>query len=101
MRDYLIFSIFLFCVKRKKTTAKEISKEFDISVRSVYRYIDNLSLLGVPIITKLGKGGGIELVGEVYLENICLNKSDKEKLKQFLIDEKLTQEIKTIINKII
>ena len=42
--------------KRGKTTAQELAREFDISVRSVYRYINELSLL-LPIYTVQGPGG--------------------------------------------
>lgn len=59
MRSYLIFGIFSFIVQQKHTTSKKIAEEFEISRRTVYRYIDNLCFAGVPIICTKGKNGGI------------------------------------------
>ena len=101
MKDYLIFAIFMYLVKNKKTTALKIAQEFEISTRSVYRYIDALSLLGVPVITKLGKGGGIELIGEFYLENLALPKKDKQVLFEYVNRTDVPENIKQILNKII
>lgn len=61
MKQYLIFGIFLFIYKNKITTAKSISQQFEISTRTVYRYIEELCKAGVPIITKQGYNGGISI----------------------------------------
>ncbi len=46
-------------IKRKgKTTAQELANEFELSVRTVMRYITELSLC-FPIYTKRGPEGGI------------------------------------------
>lgn len=101
MKDYLIFAIFMYLVKHKKTTAKQISDEFEISSRSVYRYIDSLSLLGVPLVTKLGKGGGVEIVGNFCLENIMLSQYDKGLLFDFIQKSDVPNNIRNIINKLL
>lgn len=101
MKDYLIFAIFMFLTKKRQTTAKTIATEFEISQRSVYRYIDALSILGVPVVTKLGKGGGIEIVGDFYLEGMILPKSDKQILFDYLQRTDVPDNIKTIIRKIL
>ena len=59
MRSYLIFGIFSYIVQQKQTTSKKIAEEFEISRRTVYRYIDNLCSAGVPIVCTKGKNGGI------------------------------------------
>ncbi|MBQ7884730.1 MAG: HTH domain-containing protein [Clostridia bacterium] len=101
MKDYLIFAIFMYLIKNKKTTAQSVAREFEISTRSVYRYIDSLSLLGVPIVTKIGKGGGIEVVGDFYLENLALPKSDKQILFEFAQRSDIPNNVKTILQKLI
>ena len=62
MKQYLIFGIFLFVANHKKTTAKEIAENFEISSRTVYRYIDSLSMAGIPFISECGKNGGISIL---------------------------------------
>ncbi len=101
MKEYLIFAIFLHISRHKKTTAKELSKRFELSTRSVYRYIDALSLCGVPVITKIGRGGGIELVGKIKLEWLVLSEDEKNKLKKFIKDiddKKIIKILEKIIN---
>lgn len=43
------------------TTADQLSEELEISVRTVYRYIDALCASGVPIIAEAGHEGGYSL----------------------------------------
>ena len=55
MKQYLVFGIFLFISQKEKTTAKEIAENFEISTRTVYRYIDELCMAGVPVVSECGK----------------------------------------------
>ena len=101
MNCYLIFAIYIFLIKNKKTTASELASKFEVSTRSVYRYIDALSLLGVPITTKLGRSGGIELIGNHYFENFLLSNSDREVLYNFLNNNYNLESVKKIISKLL
>lgn len=101
MKDYLIFAIFLYLNKNKRTTASKIAQEFEISQRSVYRYIDALSLLGLPIVTKLGRGGGIEVLGDFCIEELSLSKTEKQILFEFLQRTDIPENVSKILNKLI
>ena len=71
-----LFEIVYILLNKKTVTAKELSKHFEVSVRTIYRDVDVLSAAGIPIYTNKGKGGGIRLI-----DNFVLNKSvlsDKE-----------------------
>lgn len=46
----------------EKITAKQISERLEINIRTVYRYIDTLSMSGVPIISDAGHNGGYTLL---------------------------------------
>lgn len=73
-----LLEIVYILLDKKIVTAKELSKHFDVSQRTIYRDIDTLSGAGIPVSTNKGKGGGIRL-----LENFVLNKvilSDKEQI---------------------
>ena len=50
---------------KKRITAKEVADKFEISTRSVYRYVDELTLAHVPVVTDRGAGGGIS-ISETY-----------------------------------
>ncbi len=45
-----------------KITAKQIAEKLEINIRTVYRYIDALSVSGVPIISDIGSNGGYTLM---------------------------------------
>lgn len=46
----------------EKITAKQISEKLEVNIRTVYRYIDTLSISGVPIISDAGHNGGYTLL---------------------------------------
>lgn len=100
MKQYLVFGIFLFTSQREKTTAKEIAENFEISTRTVYRYIDALSMAGVPYITYNGKNGGIKLAPNFTLENLVLSKQEKDTIKSALSSCNISQNINLLVNKI-
>lgn len=101
MKNYIIFAIYLFLIKHRKTTATKIAKEFEISTRSVYRYIDALSLMGIPVVTKLGRSGGIKLIKEFYIEGAMIRDDEKKILKDFVLENKNAEQAKKIISKLI
>ncbi|WP_375104990.1 helix-turn-helix transcriptional regulator [Paenibacillus sp. RS8] len=51
----------LWMLKQRGRTAGELAEALEISVRSVYRYIDALCISGVPVIADSGPGGGYSL----------------------------------------
>jgi len=75
-----LFQMVNILLERKTVTATELSRKFEVSVRTIYRDIDTLSSAGIPIYTTQGKGGGISL-----LENYILDKSLLSATEQDLI----------------
>lgn len=100
MKQYLIFGIFLYTSQRNRTTAKEIAERFEISKRTVYRYIDALSCAGVPFICETGKNGGISIEQGFTLENFMLSRQEKDTLKNALCVDNISENISLLINKL-
>lgn len=46
---------------RRKITARELARKYEISLRTVYRYIEDLSVAGIPISVDRGRYGGVTL----------------------------------------
>lgn len=75
-----LFSMLIELLNKDKVTAEYLAGRLEISIRSVYRYIDKLSLAGIPIRTANGKNGGIMLGQEFKLSNIYLTAEELSRL---------------------
>ncbi|MCM1438433.1 MAG: YafY family transcriptional regulator [Roseburia sp.] len=59
MKYQTMIKMLMLLTSRRKVTAKEIAERFEISVRSVYRYVEELNVAGVPVDVVRGRYGGI------------------------------------------
>ncbi|MDE7087607.1 MAG: YafY family transcriptional regulator [Clostridia bacterium] len=59
MKYQIMIKMLMLLTSRRKVTAKEFAEKFDISIRSVYRYVDELNVAGVPVDVVRGRYGGI------------------------------------------
>lgn len=59
MKYQIMMNIFFTLLARKKISAGELAARNDVSVRSIYRYVDELTVAGVPIDIQQGRGGGV------------------------------------------
>lgn len=59
MKYQIMIKMLTMLMSRRKVTAKEIADRYDISVRSVYRYVEELNVSGVPVDVVRGRYGGI------------------------------------------
>lgn len=71
-----LFRMYLELLNHKKLRANYLAEKLEISVRTVYRYVDALSLSGIPVYTEQGKNGGISLCEDSRLYSQTL--SDEE-----------------------
>ncbi len=77
-----LFAITNILINKKIVTAAELAEEFGVSVRTIYRDIEVLSVNGVPVYTNQGKGGGISIMEGYTMDRTLL--SDEEQ-KQVLL----------------
>ena len=69
MNNYIVFGILLTLIKHKKCSCGFLAEKFEVSKKTVYRYINQLSASGVPIYASQGKNGGIEILPDFDLES--------------------------------
>ncbi len=65
MKFQIMLKILTLLLSKRKITAREIAERYEISVRSVYRYLDELTICGVPLNVARGRYGGIT-VADTY-----------------------------------
>lgn len=59
MKADRLISILMLLQVHKQLTANDLAKRLEVSVRTIYRDIESLSSLGIPIFTDRGTNGGI------------------------------------------
>ena len=59
MKYEIMLKITMLLLSKRKITARELADRFSISTRSVYRYIEELDVCGVPVDISRGRYGGI------------------------------------------
>lgn len=64
-------------MENEKSTAPELAEKLEVSIRTIYRDIDIISSVGVPIYVTTGRNGGIQIDDSFVLDRLIL--SDKEK----------------------
>lgn len=61
MKYQIMIKILMALLSKRKITAREIADKYEISVRSVYRYVEELNVSGIPVDVMRGRYGGITI----------------------------------------
>ncbi|OUO71222.1 helix-turn-helix transcriptional regulator [Thomasclavelia spiroformis] len=77
MQESRLFKIIYYLMENGKSTAPELAEKLEVSIRTIYRNIDIISSVGVPIYVTTGRNGGIQIDDSFVLDRLIL--SDKEK----------------------
>jgi predicted DNA-binding transcriptional regulator YafY len=71
-----LLDILIFASTKKTFTAQEIADEFNISVRTVHRYILDLSDMGLPIYAEQGRNGGYKVLTNKVIPPILFTEEE-------------------------
>jgi predicted DNA-binding transcriptional regulator YafY len=80
MKTNRLLEIILILLNKSTVTARELADRFDVSTRTIYRDIDELSAAGVPVYTNKGSGGGIALLEDYSLNKAMLTEHERDSL---------------------
>lgn len=80
MQESRLFRIVYYLLDKGKSTAPELAEKFEVSVRTIYRDIDIISSMGIPVYAMQGKGGGITLIDNFVLDKSLLSTREKEQI---------------------
>ena len=72
-----LFEFVYVLLDKKQTTATEMAKRFRVSTRTIYRWIDALSVSGVPVYSLKGRGGGIAISDKYALDKRILSEDER------------------------
>src|SRR4030042_2885928 len=91
MRADRLISIVMLLQTHEKMTAEELSKELEVSQRTIYRDIIALNVAGVPVFTGRGPGGGIALVESYRTTLTGMSEDEAQALFMLSIPEELQE----------
>lgn len=80
----IIFSILFILIEKKKVSRAYLCDKFEISSRTVSRYIDILIESGIPVLSNPGVGGGYTLPDDYKLERTFLTEKERIRLISLL-----------------
>jgi len=92
----------MLLINKEKVTAKQLADHFNVSVRTIQRDIDTLTLAGIPLYADVGVKGGYQLLENYKLNKSFLNQSEANVLISFLksIEQAAPyDEVKSMLNK--
>jgi predicted DNA-binding transcriptional regulator YafY len=72
-----LFEFVYVLIDKKQVTAKEMAERFGVSTRTIYRWVDALSVSGVPIYSQNGRGGGIAISEQYALDTKVLSEEER------------------------
>ena len=85
-----LLSIIYILMNKGTVTAKELAERFEVSVRTIYRDIDTLSMAGIPVYTTKGRNGGISLTEQFVLDKMLVSKKEQQQILAALASLKET-----------
>lgn len=89
MKIDILFGILLTLIEKQNTTATYLANKYEISTRTIYRYISVLVTNQIPIITKTGRSGGIGLLNSIKQGTFF---TEQEKLTLLTLTQNLTDQ---------
>lgn len=80
MRHTIIFGMLVTIINKKKITRDQLCEKFEISKRTVSRYLDILIDANIPIVSIQGRNGGISIAENFVLSKSFLTSLEMERL---------------------
>ncbi len=89
MLNRMLGMIYLL-MNKGTVTAGELAERFEVSVRTIYRDVEALSMAGIPVYAKKGKNGGICLTEEFVLNKMLVSQKEQQEILAALASLKET-----------
>ncbi|MCU6711378.1 YafY family transcriptional regulator [Paenibacillus sp. J5C_2022] len=68
-----LMAITILLLNRKRVQAQELAERLEVSLRTIYRDLESLSLAGIPIVSYTGTEGGYEIMESFRLDRQMLS----------------------------
>ena len=75
-----LLGIVYILLNKGTVTAGELAEQFEVSVRTIYRDVEQLSLAGIPVYARKGKNGGISLTERFVLDKMMISEEEQRRI---------------------
>ena len=75
-----LLGILTVLMKKQKVKAKDLAERFEVSLRTIYRDVEDISKAGIPIITYPGGDGGIGIADGFTLDKSVLTREELQSI---------------------
>lgn len=76
MKFQIMIGILFTLLARRKVSANELAAKYDVSPRTIYRYVDEMTCAGIPIDVARGQNGGIYISDAFKLPKGLMTKEE-------------------------
>jgi predicted DNA-binding transcriptional regulator YafY len=76
MRIDRMLAITVILLNQDRISARELAERFEVSIRTIYRDVDAISMAGIPITSYAGKQGGFKIIDSFKLDRQLLTMKD-------------------------
>lgn len=80
MQNWILYGIMLTMLIRKKVSRRYLAEKYEISERSVSRYVDTLAESGVPVYSTSGRNGGYSISDEFKLDKTLFSPEELSRM---------------------
>jgi len=80
MKVGILFGILITLLNKGRVTIKELSLKYELSRRTISRYIEAMCMAHIPIITYQGRGGGVGIADNFLLDRVYLTEEERKRL---------------------
>ena len=71
-----LFGMLLVLQRKRAVSATHLARQFEVSTRTIYRDLQTLSALGIPLYTTRGHGGGVRLREGYFLPPLTFSRGE-------------------------
>ena len=75
-----LLGIIYLLLNRGTVTAGELAEQFEVSVRTIYRDVEQLSMAGIPVYARKGKNGGISLTERFVSDKMVISEEEQRRI---------------------
>lgn len=75
-----LVGIIYILLNKGTVTAAELAERFEVSVRTIYRDVEQLSMAGIPVYARKGKNGGISLTERFVLDKMVISEEEQKRI---------------------